>query len=78
MLLGSNGGGGGLGAPAPCESTTVLQTEARFISSHIKEAEVGPDGKDYSYQAKTENVNPPFHNMETGSQQGSGSVPQLY
>lgn len=43
MLLGSNGGGGGLGwGPLPpCESATVLQTEARFISSHIKEAEVG-------------------------------------
>lgn len=30
-----------MGPPAPCESATVLQTEARFISSHIKEAEVG-------------------------------------
>lgn len=31
---------GGWGAPAPYESATVLQTEARFIDSQIKTAEV--------------------------------------
>lgn len=44
MLLGSNGewGGGGVGGRgAPGESATVLQTEARFIGSQIKAAEVG-------------------------------------
>lgn len=33
--------GGAVGGGHPCESSTVLETEAWFISSQIKAAEVG-------------------------------------
>lgn len=76
MLLGSNGGGGG--GPAPCESTTVLQTEAWFIGSQNKAAEVGRMEKIIPTKQKQKMLIPLFTTLETGSQRGSGSDPQLY
>lgn len=52
--------GGGGDWPHPCESSTVLETEARFISSQIKTAKMGWMEKIIRTKQKQKMLIPPF------------------